>query len=387
MSGINWYSFPTKICFGAGALGKLPETVAKEKWGRCLVVTDPGFAKTPAYKSVLSTLENAKIPFTAFTEVQGNPNEKDVIDGVRAFRDGKCQWILGVGGGSPLDVAKAIRLMVTHSGEIFDYDDATGGYDRIGPNVAPMIAIPTTAGTGSEVGRSTVIVNTKTKTKIIVFSPYLLANYVFADPELTFDLPAKITAATGMDAFTHNVESYLAKGIHPLADSIALGGIRLCVKSLKRACESPRDVEARADMLMSSMMGAIAFQKGLGVTHSLAHPLSTLAGLHHGLSNGIMLVPAMKFNADVSRDRLADVSRVINGVLGRDGDKPSAEAAIKYFEELCRSISIPRKLSDVGVSRSLLGELVEQAVHDTCWQNNPKPVSRGDFERLYSEAF
>ena len=385
MSDINWYSFPTKICFGVDALSKLPETVAKEKYGKCLIVTDPGFAKTGAYKAVVSTLEKAKIPFAVYSEVQGNPNEKDVHDGVAAFKAGGCQWILGVGGGSPLDVAKAIRLMVTHSGSIFDYDDALGGYDKITSNVAPMIAIPTTAGTGSEVGRSTVIVNTKTKTKTIIFSPYLLANYVFADARLTVDLPAKITAATGLDALTHNVESYLAKGTHPLADSIAMGGIRLCVKSLKKACDNGQDLEARGDMLMASMMGAIAFQKGLGVTHSLAHPLSTIAGMHHGLANGIMLVPAMRFNSDVSRERLTEISRTINSVLGRDG-KASADAAVAYFEELCRSIGLPRKLTEAGVKSSMLGELVEQAVHDTCWHNNPKPVVKTDFEKLYSEV-
>lgn len=385
MSEINWYSFPTKICFGADALSKLPETVAKEKYGKCLIVTDPGFSKTPAYKLVVGTLEKAKIAYAAFTEVQGNPTEKDVSDGVAAFKKEKCQWILGLGGGSPLDVAKAIRLMVTHSGDIFDYDDAKGGYDRITSNVAPMIAIPTTAGTGSEVGRSTVIVNTKTKTKIIVFSPYLLANYVFADPVLTYDLPAKITAATGLDAFTHNVEAYLAKGTHPLADAIAIGGIKLVVKSLKRACENPRDTQARADMLMASMMGAIAFQKGLGVTHSLAHPLSTLAGLHHGLSNGIMLIPAMKFNADVSDARLTDISRAIFAAQGKDSEA-SAEDAIGYMDKLCREVGIPKKLSEVGVNKNLLGALVEQAFHDTCWQNNPKPVTRQEFENLYNEV-
>lgn len=385
MSEINWYSFPTRICYGIDALSKLPETVAKEKYGKALIVTDPGFAKTNAYKSVVQVLEQARIPYAAFTQVQGNPTEKDVEDGVSAFRKNDCHWVLGVGGGSPLDVAKAIRLMVTHSGSIFDYDDAKGGYDKITSNVAPFVAIPTTAGTGSEVGRSTVIVNTKTKTKIIVFSPYLLANFVFSDPKLTVDLPAKVTAATGMDAFTHNVESYLAKGTHPIADAIALGGIRLCVKSLKRAVENPSDLQARGDMLMASSMGAIAFQKGLGVTHSLAHPLSTLAGMHHGLANGIMLVPAMKFNSSVARDRLIDISRVINAELGRDA-APSAEAAIAYFDELCRSIGIPRKLTEAGVDRNLLGALADQAHHDTCWHNNPKPVTRADLERLYSEV-
>lgn len=386
MAGISWFSFPTKICFGAESLSKLPETVAKEKYGKCLIVTDPGFTKTNAYKTVTTTLEKAKIPYEVYSEVQGNPTEKDVYDGVKAFKSGGCHWILGVGGGSPLDVAKAIRLMVTHSGDIFDYDDAKDGWAKITANVAPFIAIPTTAGTGSEVGRSSVIVNTKTKTKIIVFSPYLLANYVFADPTLTFDLPAKITAATGLDAFTHNVEAYLAKGYHPLADSIALGGIKLVVKSLKRAVESPRDVDARADMLMASMMGAIAFQKGLGVTHSLAHPLSTLANVHHGLANGIMLIPAMKFNADIADQRLTDICRSIFAVQNRDAEA-SAEDAIHYFDQLCREVGIPKKLTEIGVSKDLLSELTEQAFHDTCWQNNPKPVTREELKQLYSEVF
>ncbi|MEW6057023.1 MAG: iron-containing alcohol dehydrogenase [Bdellovibrionota bacterium] len=385
MSQVNWYSFPTKICFGAEALSYLPAVVAKESYGKCLIVTDAGFSKTPAYQKVLKTLESAGIAFEAFTGVQGNPTEQDVLAGRDAFKKTRCQWVLGLGGGSPLDVAKAIRLMATHSGSVFDYDDALGGCDKITSNVAPFVAIPTTAGTGSEVGRSTVIVDTNTKTKKIIFSPYLLANYVFADPLLTLDLPEKITAATGMDAFTHNIESYLAKGTHPIADSIALGGIRLVSRSLKKACKQPHDVAARADMLMASMMGAIAFQKGLGVTHSLAHPLSTLAGVHHGLANGVMLVPAMRFNSDVSEGRLTDISRLVNAELGRDV-RASAENAIEYFSELRDAISIPRNLREVGVKESLVPELTEQAFHDTCWHNNPKPVTKKDLEALYRNA-
>jgi len=385
MAQTSWYSFPTKICFGEGAIEQLPAIVAKEKWGRGLIVTDKGFAATKAFKTVTSTLDRAGIGFAVYDSVQGNPEERDVTDGVEAFRKGDCRWVLGIGGGSPLDVAKAIRLMVTHSGRVFDYDDALGGSDKISSNVAPMVCVPTTAGTGSEVGRSTVIVDTVTRTKKIIFSPHLLANYVFADPALTTDLPARITAATGMDALTHNVESYLSKGHHPLADSIALGGIKLIARSLVRAVKEPQNMEARGDMLMASMMGAIAFQKGLGVTHSLAHPLSTLAGMHHGLANGIMLVPAMRFNSDVSAARLTDISRVVNAELGRDV-KPTAENTIAWFGELCREIGIPNKLSDAGVNPDLIPALAEQAAQDGCWQCNPKPVTREDFERLYREA-
>lgn len=386
MAELSFFSFPTKIWFGAEALGKLPEICGKEKYGKGLIVTDPGFARTPAYKSVVKTFEKASIPFAEYTEVEGNPTEKDVLNGVKAFNDGKCQWILGVGGGSPLDVAKAIRLMATHPGSVFDYDDAIGGYDKITANVPPFVAIPTTAGTGSEVGRSTVITDTRTKTKKIIFSPHLLANWVIADPLLTLDLPAKITAATGMDALTHNVESYLAKGFHPLADGIALEGIRYVAKYLSRAVHSPRDIEARGGMLVASLMGAVAFQKGLGVTHSLAHPLSTLAGMHHGLANGIMLVPAMKFNSDVSRERLTEISHVAHTAQGKTG-KASAESAIAWFDDVCRDIGIPRKLPEAGVKESLFAELVDQAVHDTCHLSNPKPVTKRDIESLYRAAF
>lgn len=381
---VNWYSFPTKICFGVDALAELPKTVAAQKLGKALIVTDAGFAGTRAYENVKATLDRAGIPFSAYAEVKGNPTEEDVNEGLARFNENNCKWILGVGGGSPLDVAKAIRLMATHEGDIFDYDDAKGGDSKITPNVAPFIAIPTTAGTGSEVGRSTVIVNTKTRVKTIIFSPYLMADFVFADARLTVDLPAKITAATGMDALTHNIESYLAKGTHLIADSIALGGIRLCVKSLKKAVEYPNDLEARGNMLMASMMGAIAFQKGLGVTHSLAHPLSTIAGLHHGLANGIMLATALRFNSDVAGARLTDISRVIIDALGRN-DLPSAENGIRYVETLCGDIGLPRRLSDAGVNSGHLAALVEQAVTDTCWHSNPKPVTKHDFEKLYRE--
>ncbi len=386
MQNLSYFGFPTRIWFGPHVLEeKLPEIILKEKYGKALLLTDPGFSKTNSFKKITQTLEHAKVPFTIFSEVHGNPTEKDVLAGVATYKNNQCNWILGVGGGSPLDVAKAVRLMATHPGSILDYDETIGGTDKITSHIPPFVAIPTTSGTGSEVGRSSVITDVKTKTKKIIFSPHLLANWVIADPTLTVDLPAHITAATGMDALTHNIESYLAKGFHPMADGIALEGIKLVVKYLKRACENPQDIEARGGMLMASMMGAVAFQKGLGVTHSLAHPLSTLAGLHHGLSNGVMLVPAMKFNESACKDRLTEVSRAIYSALGQS-QSPSSSAALAYLDELCTEIQIPKKLSAIGVQASLLEHLVEQAVHDPCYASNPKPVTRADFEKLYREA-
>ena len=225
--------------------------------------------------------------------------EKNVEDGLEAYRRGNCDGVIGLGGGSPLDAAKAIRLVATHPFPLEQYDDQLDGAARIHANVPPMIAIATTAGTGSEVGRSTVIILEATDRKTVIFSPHLMPNVALADPELTLGMPPKITAGTGLDALTHNVEAYLALGYHPLCDAIALQGAKLAIQNLPRAVQDGNDLEARSNMMMAAMMGAVAFQKGLGAVHSLAHPLSSIAHLHHGTTNGILLPHVLEFNRSV----------------------------------------------------------------------------------------
>ena len=379
-SGIHSFSFPTDTRFGVGAIALLPQEVSR-LGRRPLLVTDPGLRKLDTFARIETLLRDAGLEFSVYSDVSPNPGEADVVKGVEACRTGRCDLIVGVGGGAALDVAKAIRLMATHPGRIGDYDDRKRGYERIKPDLPPMIAIPTTAGTGSEVGRSTVIVDGETGLKAVIFSPCLMPTLALIDPELMVGLPPHVTAATGMDALTHNVESYLAPGYNPLCDSIALGGARLIARSLLRAVQDGTDLEARAEMAMAALMGAVAFQKGLGVAHSLAHPLSTVAQVHHGLANGILLALTMEFNLDAAEHRLADLATAFG--LKQDSTRAMALAAIEFVRRLAADIGIPSSLQAVGVREEMLPELVRQAVADACHHTNPRPVTEQDFEQLY----
>jgi len=326
-----------------------------------------------------------------FSEVWGNPVRSQVGAGARAFKDHRADAVIGLGGGAALDVAKAVALMATHPGDILEYAWDHPQVRAIDQTLPHFVALPTTAGTGSEVGRSSVISDDVTHVKKIVFSPALLAKAVFADPELTLDLPPAITAATGMDALTHNVESYLSPAYHPLCDGIALEGVRIAARALPQAVRNGRDLAARSDMLMSSMMGAIAFQKDLGAVHSCAHALSTVANLHHGLANGIMIDHVMRFNLSAATTKLAELARVakVPGSTHMSEDD-AAQAFIAWLAELKRELGIPRSLAaykgERAVTRADVPALVDIAVNDICHRTNPRPCAREDFERIFSEA-
>jgi hypothetical protein len=270
--------------------------------------------------------------------------------------------------------------MATHPGDLFEYEDEIPGTRPIGP-VPHFVALPTTAGTGSEVGRSAVISDDVTHIKHIIYSPHLLADAVFADPELTVDLPADITAATGVDALTHNIEAYLARAYHPICDGIALEGLRLGAANLARAVASPHDIDARGAMLMSSMMGAIAFQKGLGLVHSMAHALGTVADLHHGLANAVMIDHALAFNVETSGPRFAVMAQVVE--LG----DASPGGFLRWLADLKAEIGMPRSLVDTSVSPNDLERLTDVAIEDSCHLNNPRPVTRDDFRWIFLESF
>lgn len=334
---------------------------------RPLIVTDPGFAGTAAYARVAALASGASV----FTGVDGNPTEKNVHDGVAAYLAAGCDSIIGLGGGSPLDAAKAIRLKITHPLALEHYDDLVDGGRHITANLPPMIAIATTSGTGSEVGRSTVITIARTNRKTVIFSPHLIASVVLNDPELTMDMPGHVTAGTGMDALTHNVEAYLSKGYHPLCDAIAIAGARLAAQNLVTAFREPRNLEARTNMMMSSMMGAIAFQKGLGATHSLAHPLSSEFGMHHGTANAVLLPAVLEFNADVSAARLADLAREFGAT------------ALHRVRELNDALDIKPRLRDYGIPEDALPMLAAKAIEDGCHQLNPRPCTEADLLALY----
>jgi len=278
-----------------------------------------------------------------------------------------------------LDVARAIVLRVNHRDDLFKYDDLIGGDIYVTNEVPHFITIPTTAGTGSEVGRSAIIADDETHQKKILFSPKLLAKIVFADPLLTMELPPYITAATGMDALTHNMEAYLAKMPHPLCEGIALEGISLISQSLEKAVNNP-DLESRSKMLIASLMGAVAFQKGLGVVHSLAHPLSSLLDTHHGLANAVNIPYGMEFNIEGFDDKFRRIARTL------ELKEESGEAVVKYLFDLNSKISIPHKLNAIGVKQEHIETLADLAIADFAHPNNPKPVTRENFKELYSKA-
>jgi alcohol dehydrogenase class IV len=388
------YNFPTRIQFGAGAVRGLAPALTEAGKKRPLIVTDRGLAPLAPVTGTRDALAHAGLAVAVFSGVWGNPVKSQVTAGVAAFKAHGADSIVGLGGGAAIDVAKAILLMVNHPGDLFEYEDEKPGARPIDREIPYWVSVPTTAGTGSEVGRSTVISDDETHVKKIIFSPRLLAARVFLDPELTLELPAAVTAATGMDALTHLVEAYLAKGFQPLCDGIALAGTRLVAQGLPRAVEfarriehgekalahAPEHVEARGQMLNAATMGGVAFQKGLGVTHSLAHALSTVCDLHHGLANGIAIPYAMSFNATVAAERLTDLSRMVGA------KEQSARGFVVWLEELRAQIGIPRDLRAAGVRDEHLDRLVEIAVADACHPNNPRPVTESDFRALFRQA-
>lgn len=376
---IYQYNFPTTIRFGAGAIKELPAYLQKNGLKRPMVVTDPTIASLPFFKAIVADLQAHHISVEVFNDIHKNPLKSDVYKGTDVWDSTSRDSIIGIGGGAALDVARAIVLRVNHREDLFKYDDLIGGDIYVTNDVPHFITVPTTSGTGSEVGRSAIIADDETHQKKILFSPKLMAQIVFADPLLTMDLPPFITAATGMDALTHNMEAFLAKNPHPLCDGIALEGIFLIKDSLERATNKP-DVESRSKMLMASMMGAIAFQKGLGVVHSLAHPLSSLLDTHHGLANAVNIPYGMEFNIAGFEDKFRRIARTL------ELKEETGEAVVKYLFELNAQVGIPVHLRDIGVKSEHIETLADLALADFAHPNNPKPVSREDFKQLYLKA-
>lgn len=365
------FSFPTTIRFGAGVLSELPERLAGLNVANPLVVTDPGMVSTRAFASLERVLAGK---CGVFAEVHPNPIEADVEGAARAFDAGRCDGVIAFGGGSALDVGKALRLRIRRpEATLRDFD-----FSADWSGLAPFVAIPTTAGTGSEVGRSSVIIIDDHKR--VIFHPALLASLVILDPELTRDLPPKLTAATGADALTHCIESVTSPVFHPLCDGIALEGIRLVNEALVRAVKNGSDLEARGAMQIAAAMGGIAFQKDLGAAHSLAHPLSSLCGLHHGLANALVLPHVMEFNAARKPGVYARVANALGLAPAED------RAAIDAVRALLESAGIVGGLRAHGVDESKLDALADQAIEDSCHATNPVPVTRADLRELYMRA-
>src|SRR6187399_42044 len=387
------YNFPTTIHYGPGAIQLLAEALEEIGAKRPLLVTDKGLVGLPPLAAALTAL--AGTDTAVYAEIWGNPLVSQAVRGAEAYRQHHADAIVAIGGGAALDVAKCVAVLAHHTGELLEYEAFLAKPLPIDGQVPPIFTVPTTAGTGSEVGRSAVVSDDHTHQKKIIFSPKLLAKRVFLDPELTLSLPAKVTAATGMDALTHCVESYLHTMFHPMCDGIALEGLRLIARSLPVAVAFAKRLEAgdqsvlsdaahvsaRGEMLCAAMMGAVAFQKDLGVVHSCAHALSTVADLHHGLANGIMIVPGMRFNKPVSEQKMATMAVTVGA------SDASADGFIAWLEPFRVEPGIPRSLRDVGVSSTQVAELVKNALADACHTFNPRqPVTAQDFEALFGEA-
>jgi alcohol dehydrogenase class IV len=375
---ITRFSFPTTTHFGAGASRLAGPHLAERGLRRPLVVTDKGLAALPLIAALVESLKAAGLDAALYAGVFGNPTASQVMQGAAAYRAHGADCVLGIGGGAALDVAKVVGLMATHPGDVIEYAWDHPQVRAIGAALPYFIALPTTSGTGSEVGRSSVISEEDTHVKRVVFSPQILAQAVFADPELTLGLPPAVTAATGMDALTHNVESYLSPAYHPLCDGIALEGTRLAGRALATAVREPGNIEARSDMMMSSMMGAIAFQKDLGAVHSCAHALGTVCDMHHGLANALMIDTVLAWNAEAVPAKFQELAHAV-GVSG-------AREFLQWLKDLKQTIGIAPRLSAAGVQRASIPRLVEIATADICHQTNPRPVSAADFTRLFEEA-
>jgi alcohol dehydrogenase class IV len=374
---ITRFSFPTAIHFGAGArklvAGHLREQGAK----RPLIVTDRALAQLPVLAEFRSHLDG--LDTAVFDGVSGNPTCAQVMAGAAAFKAHRADAVIGFGGGAALDVAKVVGVMAVHEGHVLEYV-----WDH--PTVRPIVnelpyfvALPTTAGTGSEVGRSSVVSEDETHVKRTVFSAKILARAVFADPELTFSLPGPVTAATGMDALTHNIESYLSPAYHPLCDGIALEGLRIGARALASAVHAPTNLQARSDMLMCSMMGAIAFQKDLGSVHACAHALGATVDMHHGLANALMIDTVLAWNYEAVPAKFDELAHAA-GVPGGGG------SFVPWLKHLKAQIGIADGLAARGVKAEHLPRLVQLAVVDFTGQTNPRSATAADYERLFQQA-
>lgn len=372
----NTFSFPTQISFGAGMASQIPAYLTKNNLRRPLVVTDKQVSELGFFKRIINSFEQVGLSPLIYNDIRKNPVKQDVVKGKEAYNE-DCDSIVGIGGGSALDVSRAIALSINNHRDLFDYDDLTGGSILVDGSIPHFVTVPTTAGTGSEVGRSAVISEDDTKKKRVLFHPSLMASHVFADPELTYELPPDITAATGMDALAHHLEAFLAKGYNPMCDGIALEGLRMIWENLEDAVKHGNK-DARSEMMMASLMGAVAFQKGLGIVHSMSHPLSTVLDMHHGLANAVNLPVGLAFNLAVVPERFNYIAKVLG--LPKGEDVPMA------VTELNAVLDLPANLGECGVHENHISELAELALADFCLPLNPRKASRDDLAELYKKA-
>ncbi|WGW04734.1 iron-containing alcohol dehydrogenase [Tropicibacter oceani] len=372
----NW-SYPTAIKFGAGRIAELPGACAQAGITRPLLVTDKGLADLPITQQALDILETAGLGRALFAQVDPNPNEKNLAAGVAAYLDGGHDGVIAFGGGSGLDLGKMVAFMAGQTRPIWDFEDIGDWWTRADADaIAPIVAVPTTAGTGSEVGRASVITNSETHVKKIIFHPKVLPSVVICDPELTVGMPKFITAGTGLDAFAHCVEAFSSPFYHPMSQGIALEGMRLVVEYLPRAYADGTDIEARAQMMSAAAMGATAFQKGLGAIHALSHPIGAVFNTHHGTTNAVCMPAVLELNAPMIADRFDRAASYIGVQGGFDGFRA-------FVQEFNDSFGIPRKLSEMGATADRIDELVPMALADPSCGGNPVELTAQNVRALF----
>ncbi len=380
MSLVGNWSYPTAIKFGAGRIKELPEACAAAGMKRPLLVTDKGLADLPITTATLDILEAAGLGRGLFSDVDPNPNEKNLEAGVAAYNAGGHDGVIAFGGGSGLDLGKMVAFMAGQTRPVWDFEDIGDWWTRADADViAPIIAVPTTAGTGSEVGRASVITNSETHAKKIIFHPKVLPTVVICDPELTVGMPKFITAGTGLDAFAHCVEAYSSPHYHPMSQGIALEGMRLVKDYLPRAYADGTDLEARAQMMSAAAMGATAFQKGLGAIHAMSHPIGAVFNTHHGTTNAVCMPAVLEFNAPAIADRFQQAA----AYLGIEGGFDGFRAFVQEFND---ALGIPRQLSELGVTEDRIPELVEGAIIDPSCGGNPIELTKENLTQLFHAA-
>ncbi len=375
----NW-SFPTSVRFGAGRIAELGAACRAAGIERPLLVTDPGVAPLEITARARAAIEDAGLPVGVFSNIQANPTDANVELGLGVYREDRHDGVVAFGGGSALDAGKVIAFMAGQTRPMWDFEDIDDWWTRADADaIAPVVAVPTTAGTGSEVGRAGVITNLASHTKKVIFHPGMLPREVICDPELTIGLPASITAGTGMDALAHCLEAYCAPSYHPMAEGIAVEGIRLVRTYLPDACADGTDIEARANMMAAAAMGAVAFQKGLGAIHALSHPIGALYGAHHGLTNGVFMPYVLDFN----RDRVEEKIDRLAGWLGIEG---GFAGFLDFVLRLRRDVGIPHTLDKIGVDGARFEEMAAMAIVDPTAGGNPRKLTEAAAFELYDRA-
>ncbi|HHB83744.1 MAG TPA: iron-containing alcohol dehydrogenase [Devosia sp.] len=375
----NW-SYPTNIKFGAGRISEIAEACAQANIKKPLLVTDRGLADLPITRDTLDLLDAAGLGRGLFSEVDPNPNELNLAAGVAAYKAGGHDGVIAFGGGSGLDLGKMVAFMAGQTRPVWDFEDIGDWWTRADADaIAPIIAVPTTAGTGSEVGRASVITDSQTHVKKIIFHPKVLPSVVIADPELTVGMPKIITIGTGMDAFAHCLEAFSSPHYHPMSQGIALEGLRLVKENLPKVVANANDLEARAHMMSAAMMGATAFQKGLGAVHALSHPIGAVYNTHHGMTNAVVIPPVLKLNRPKIEKQIGEAADYLGIGGGFDG-------FYDYVMQLRADLGVPDKLRGLGVDTNRIAELTEMALNDPSCGGNPVELTTHNVTQLFQDC-